>query len=433
MVMSNTAPGAPAPVGGPATPQSPVSGGNYGGQGAVPFRRATIGRNQLIGVENYVLNTTGTLAAAIQTASIPTIQGQGYFEKLEMDCNATNSVNNAATAVVFQEDAPWNAIANLILGDINAPIIYNVNGYYTFLANFFGGLWRNDPMASWDPYVWNAVIGNTTTGGAFRFRLLLSLVSGLRDLIGLSGNQDAGQKFDLSYSVSAGSTIYSTGSASATTNLAVTRTYWSRAVPNAVNNRGLPNAQFPNTFGALHFTLQARSEATPAPSSTIQHYVRRLGTTMRAMILVFRSNALRSTAEAAAPTAINFYAGDQPLFREDYATRRCEMYRRYPFNDSHIVNVAGTLGQQSPLGGVPSATLLGAGFNGVLCYDRISDFDAAAGEETGNDWLWAEQLNQMRFDITYPSGWTAASSSLDIVTQDFTVPPQVVPAMYAPI
>lgn len=436
MVMSNQAPTAPSPIGGPATPQAPISGGNYNGQGAVPFRRATIGRNQIIGTETYTIGAS----TAILTASIPTIQGSGYFEKLEMDFNLPN-LTNAANVMVLSEDAPWNAGLNILLGDINAPLVYNVNGYYLMLANWFGGLWRNDPMSSYDQLVWNCnciganVTANTPMG--FRFRLLLSLVSGVRDLIGLSGNQDAGQKFDLQYSVNSGSSIWPSVGPSGTGTLSVTRTYWSRAVPNAYNNRGLPNVQFPNTFGALHFTLQARSEAAPVASSQVQHYVRRLGTTMRAMILVFRANASRQTAESNAPTNINFYAGDQPLYREDYATRKCEMFRRYPAVP-HVFATGATPTYAtgfptSPLGGTPSATQLGAGFNGVLCYDRISDFDASAGEETGNDWLWAEQLNQMRFDITYPSGFTSTNASLDIVTQDFTVPPNVVPAMYAPI
>lgn len=440
MVMSNQAPTAPSPIGGPATPQAPISGGNYNGQGAVPFRRATIGRNQIVGTETYTFGA----ATNILTASIPTIQGSGYFEKLEMDFNLAN-LTNAANAMVLTEDAPWNTALNILLGDINAPLVYNVNGYYTWLANWFGGLWRNDPMSSWDQTVWfaNAIGVNVTanTPMGFRFRLLLSLVSGVRDLIGLSGNQDAGQKFDLGYSVNAGANIWSV-QPSGTGTLAVTRTYWSRAVPNAYNNRGLPNQQFPNTFGTLHFTLQARSEAVPVGGSQVQHYVRRLGTTMRAMILVFRSNSSRATAEAAAnyPTNINFYAGDQPLYREDYATRKSEMFRRYPMSP-HVFayGVANTLtypsasNSISPLGSTPSVTAIGGGFNGVLCYDRISDFDASAGEETGNDWLWAEQLNQMRFDITYPSGFGSTANSLDIVTQDFTVPPSAVPAMYAPI
>lgn len=432
MVMSNMSPAAPSPVGGPPTPQAPITSGNVSGQGPVPFRRATISRNQIIGIETYTVSAT----SAIQQASIPTIQGAGYFEKLEMDFNVP-SYTNSVNSMVQSEDAPWNLALNILMGDINAPIVYNVNGYYTMLANWFGGLWRQDPMGSYDPLIFmNSAIGANVTANnpQIRFRLMLSLVSGIRDLIGLSGNQDAGQKFDLAYSVNSGAALFPSVGPSGSGTLSVTRVYWSRAVPNAVNNRGIPNQQFPNTFGTLHFTLQARSEAAPVASSTVQHYVRRLGTTMRAMILVFRANALRSTAEANAPTNINFYAGDQPLFREDYATRKCEMYRRYP-SIPHVfyVGATPTLTTGSPLGGIPSATVMGGGFNGVLCYDRISDFDASAGEELGNDWLWAEQLNQMRFDITYPSGFTSTSASLDIVTQDFTVPPQNVQAMYAPI
>jgi hypothetical protein len=62
---------------------------------------------------------------------------------------------------------------------------------------------------------------------------------------------------------------------------------------------------------------------------------------------------------------------------------------------------------------------------GVLVYDALQDFTAAAGYELGEDYWWTNGLNNAQFEITYPSGFGSTNNSLTIITDDLLVPPGV--------
>ena len=112
------------------------------------------------------------------------------------------------------------------------------------------------------------------------------------------------------------------------------------------------------------------------------------------IILVFRSNGSRATAETNAPTLITFKLGDVPIFSETLAMRRLTMYQRFGFD-------------------APA---------GVLAYDAISDFVLAAGNELGEDYYWTNGLVNAQFEISYPAGFGSTNNSLDIITDDLQVP-----------
>jgi hypothetical protein len=143
-------------------------------------------------------------------------------------------------------------------------------------------------------------------------------------------------------------------------------------------------------YGTLHFTTVTTSDASPLGGSTVNHYLRRIGNTIRFIILVFRSNALRASAETNAPTLLTFKAGDDTIFTETWAYRKSLMFERYGFD-------------------MPS---------GVLVYDTMHDFGPFSGFEVGDDYYHTQALVNAQFQISYPAGYGATGNSLTIVTDD---------------
>jgi hypothetical protein len=161
-------------------------------------------------------------------------------------------------------------------------------------------------------------------------------------------------------------------------------------VPLPQNTQGQPQEIFPASFGTLHFLTQTITDAPPAGGATVGHFVRRLGNTIRGLILVFRSNGSRVTAEANQPNNIRLKIGEDTLFNEPYWYRRMLMYERYGFD-------------------WPS---------GVLVYDALHDFAGAAGFEIGDDYYHTQSIVNAQLQITYPAGFGSTNNSLTIITDD---------------
>lgn len=377
-------------VGGPVTQITEPNPGNQ-----IPFRRATTFR-----VSQLPTQTRLMTAGAQQVEQI--IEGSGYIYGLDLHVNATTAGNAAATA--FNEDGPWNAIDTLVFRDVNGELI-NLGGYGLRLVNLYGGytpIGRAEPVraeaapSADTANIWNLVTGAGATGGSFRFHLFVPLGLNRRDLRGILGNQDRAQKYSMRTDIAASGTIYSVAP-TALPNVNVEAYYENYAVPAAANANGARQEQWPQDFGILHYITQSINPTPPAGGATVNHYLSRLGNTIRLLILVLRSNSSRATAEANAPLRIQFNLGDTPLFVETPAYRRMLMFRRYGFD--------------AP--------------NGVYVYDFMTDILASAGAEAGFDYLFTNGLVNAQFQITYPAGFGAAANSLTVITDDLVIPSDV--------
>lgn len=368
------------PVGGPQVPDSPA---NEPGN-SIPFRRATTYRAQTIA-------TTGpqAMTASQQTVQI-TVEGSGYIYGIDLDVQAVAAGNSATVA--FDEDAPWNALASVIFSDVQGQLV-NLDGFSLYLANLYAGYLTRLPSDSGDTSVYSATSGTPATGGSFRFHLWVPVGTNLRDLIGLLGNQDRAMRYQLEDDIAASGDVYGTAPTTLP-DVTIRRTYHSFAVPGPVNGNGARQEQVPPKFGVLHYTTKNRNAAVPAGGSTVNHYLARLGNTIRVLILVLRSNGSRATAESNLPSSITFLIGDVPIFTETPAHRRSVMFQRYGFD--------------AP--------------DGVLVYDAIHDFFLRAGAELGDDYWWTNGLVNAQFEITYPSGFGSTNNSLDVITDDLQVP-----------
>lgn len=381
-------------VGGPVTQVQEQNPGR-----AIPFRRATTFRVA------QLQSTAQTMTAGTQQVDV-VIEGSGYVYGIDLHIFQTTAGNAAATA--FFEDGPWSAVDTLVFRDVNGELV-NLTGFHARLMNEYAGYVRFleasnravTPVTADTANIYNAVTGAGATGGSYRFHLWVPIGLNKRDLRGILGNQDRAQKYSLRTDIASGAgaatgPLYTT----APTALGVhniERYYYNYAVPARANANNAAQAQFPDDFGILHYSTQSISPSAPQGGATVNHYLARLGNTIRLLIIELKSNGTRATAETNIPTRIQFNVGDTPIFVETPATRRWEMWKRYGFD--------------AP--------------NGVLVYDFITDLVSAAGDELGVDYLYTNGLVNAQFQITYPAGFGAANNTMTVLTDDLVIPPTV--------
>jgi hypothetical protein len=106
--------------------------------------------------------------------------------------------------------------------------------------------------------------------------------------------------------------------------------------------------------------------------------------------VILRSNNTRSAAETQFPTNLQFKVGEDTLFNESWHYRKFLLYERYGFD-------------------MP---------NGVIAYDTLHDFAAAAGFEIGDDYFHTQALVNAQLIATYPSGYGSTANSLKFLTDD---------------
>lgn len=401
----------PGLVGSPTVGPAPLQ---PQGQGQVPFRIATLERWDVVG-------TSSQQPGASETIIDATVPGTGYMSEVDLTVSAVAS-GNSVTTIAYAEDAPYNAISSVILGDVTGQII-NLDGWSLKTMARYGGWEPFNLEASADTTnVFNHSIATGGAGGSFLFHLRTPLALNKRDLVGLLGNQDRSQQYTIRHNVNASANIYATAPTTVPTAV-ITRNYGSYAVPNAANEQNQPNQVVPNTYGVIAYLTKTIADAPPVPSSQVTHFVRRVGNALRVVGLVFRYQVTaatpRANAEAALPTNIQFKVGDQIIYNESATHRRRLMYDRYGFD---VPGGAYGVGNTS---GFPTNG------GGVLVYDFIHDSWQFAGSEFYHDWLWTEAVVQAQFLITYPTYTNTGGSSLTFLTSDVIVPPGT--PLYSPI
>jgi|SRR6516162_518086 hypothetical protein len=389
-------------VGGPAI----APPGANRGESMVPFRRATTFRTA------KVVTSTFTNVATPTNSFDVVIEGSGFIYSIDLQCIVTTSAN--AAAVAYFEDAPWSTFTAVVFRDVNGELV-NVPGFSLRVANIYGG-WQQ--FSPWDNFtippvtasalskdiqVAQLVSGAGGTGGSYNFHLYVPVALNRRSLWGLLGNQDRAQKYSLrtdlgSAAALATGPIYTTAPTTQGTGT-LFRMYENYAVPAPQDANGHKQQQIPDKFGIVNFVTQSVNPTVPVGGATINHFLPRLGNTIRFMALILRSNGARATAESAAnvPTQIQMNLGDTPIFVETPAYRRQLMFERYGFDAPQ----------------------------GVYAYDAITDFAGQAGYELGDDYFWTSGLVNAQFAISYPAGFGSTNNSLTVVTGDMLVPQNI--------
>jgi hypothetical protein len=365
--------------------QTPPVDAPSGGQ-VIPFRRATTERVGILPAEN---------AVTVTAAEIPiqrTIEGSGYLFGILLRVVVTTS-GNAAT-VAFFEDAPASGLSSVILEDVNAQLV-NVQGYDLYLANLIDRQYAvRFQDQSTNTNLFQLVTGAGGTGGSYATTLRVPVGTNRRDLRGVMGNQDRAQKYFLrtniaSHAVGATGPVYTTAPTTPGT-MTIEKYYENYSVPNAKSPTDSPQEQIPPDFGTIHYLTSTLADAIPLGGSQVNHYLRRIGNTIRWVAVVLRSNSTRANAETNFPTNLQFKVGEDTLFNESWNYRKALMYERFGFD-------------------LP---------NGVIVYDALHDFAAAAGFEIGDDYYHTQALVNAQLIATYPAAFGSTANSLKFVTDD---------------
>ena len=374
----STAPGA-------SVPAAPIKGNTP--QRVVPFRLATLERTEILPAESNVLTTA-------QQPIQRVIEGTGFVFGTALDVVCTTAGN--AAAVAFYEDAPQSALAQVTMDDPSGQIV-NLQGYDLFLSNLAHKQYsfRNTEA---DTETTTSTTGAGATGGSFSFFVRVPVGINRKTLLGILANQDRSVKFSLrtDYAVgtpgAASGPIYTTAPTTPGT-MVVNKYYENYAVPPQFGPAG-QNQIMPDGFGTLSFLTSSISEAPPIGGNTVNHYLRRIGNTIRYIILVFRINGVRATVTGAVtPSRIALKVGDTDVFNESWRYRRALMFERYGFT-------------------WPA---------GVLVYDAMHDFVPGAGNELGMDWYNTQNVNTAQFQITYPAAFGSTNNTLKFVTSDLAL------------
>lgn len=365
------------------------------GQGIVPFVQAASPPRTAVSVASGAAVFT-----AAQQNVLNVIPGSGYMLWIDnfVQIVVSGTGNSSGTTVAMAEDAPWSTLASITLDD-GGPQNINIDGYGLYLINIYGGGWiARDPALSTDVNVYSAQsTGTGTAAGTGQFRLRIPVAINERDFWGLMGNQDRATKYNLRTDIAGTAAVYTTAPTVLPT-VAISRHYGFLPVPSSQAADGRRQEQIPATYGIIHYLTSVRSDALPAVSSTINHYIRNLSNAVRLFALVLRgTSGVRATAQAALPTQIDFLLGTDVIFSESAAERRAIMWNRYGFD----------------------------GPAGVLVYDCIRDFGVLAGTELGNQYLYLGNISEAQFRIVYPSTGYGSGSSLTIITDSLWIPPGV--------
>lgn len=345
----------------------------------VPFRKATTERTtQLVG------DTIAFGASLVKNERI--LEGSGYIYAVMLHATATAAGNSAA--VTFSEDAPWNAFDTIVFGDVNGDLV-NVQGWEGFLANLIN---RNYAVRYLEAsqYV-SATAGAVAAGGSFEAWLRVPVAINRRDLLGIVANQDRAQKYRLRSDVAASTVVYGTGP-TAVPNVVIERFYENYSVPLPTGPNGEPQQIMPDSFGTLSFLTSTTAAEAPNGAGTVNHFLRRIGNTVRWIALIWRINGVRATVEVAAnnPTSVRFRVGEDQIFIESYRYRRGRMFEQWGFDFP----------------------------GGVLVYDAIHDFAGAAGMELGDDYYATQSLVNAQFEVVYPAGFGSTNNTLRFLTSD---------------
>lgn len=352
----------------------------------VDFRRATVERVDILPSE------TLTMTAAAQRIE-RTVEGSGFVFGIVLDVQATAAANVAAVA--FLEDAPWSCLDTVVYRDVNGELC-NLPGFDLFISNladrqYSGRFWDASALFSTTP-------GGATNGGSFAFPIRVPVALNRRSLRGIVGNQDRAQKYSLRTDLAAAGQVYGTNPTTLP-GVTIDKMYENYTVPLAASPDGRPQEQIPADFGYLSFHTSILNATAPAPSTSANHFLTRIGNTIRYIALVFRAGSgttPRSVAQANPPTSLRFIVGNDTIFNEPYRYRRSLMFERYSFD-------------------FPA---------GVLVYDAMHDFWPGAGSEIGDDYWDTQGLVNAQFQIAYPAGFSAGGS-LRIITSDLQYVPPV--------
>lgn len=359
------------------SPSPSPQAAQVGGEGAQPAMPANpFVRASMQHVEPANIDRSNVIGASTILLGPDDVPAYGYLRSLLIRVDATGGTGTAAVA---REDAPWNALDEITLSDVNgAPIVGPISGYDLYLIHKWGGtVAMSDPTRS---PVYSAV-ANT---GNFAFVLRVPVEISDRDALGSLANANASATYKLRIVQAANTTIYSANPTGAPTmRVRVWAECWSQ--PQPMDSLGRPNSPTPPALGTTQFWSRQVINVT-AGQQTIQ--LKRVGNLIRNHVLIFRTDdatPVRSTTEL--PSPLSLYFDSQLVWNAD----RDAVLRQYMAERQ------------------PSATI----DTGVIVIDHTHDFDGLLGGEMRDQWLPTTQATRLELQGSF-----GGSGTLTVLTND---------------
>lgn len=348
------------------------------------------------------LLTTGT-----QTLPDYSLDTDGYTAALYLLTECTG-VNTTAVSVVMYEDGPFNVYDTVNLKDVNnRDILGPMDGHDLYLLCKYGGFrFISDLKASPE---YSVTSGNGTTGGTFRFVLLVPIEIVKRDALGSVLNKSDSTTFKLKLTVAATTTVWTTPPAtSATVRVRIGQVGWLDS--KAKDVRGNPTALQPPATGTMMFTDVQNWDFT---SGAMDWKLSNYSGGIRTMIFQMRDSAgTRSGHPADWPDPFTFKVDSAVLvdrLRYIWDHMMGEDYDLW--NGTEVLpGVAGT-----------SITEGKKIDNGVHVLHWIDDYGLQPGAESRFGYLWTTSASTMRCRGTV--GATGTSHKFRLIT-NYVNPPQ---------
>jgi hypothetical protein len=239
---------------------------------------------------------TGNLALGQNVSAIELPAAGGFLRYIEMQITGT-AAGNAAT-VVFQADAPFNALSFIeFLPPSGDPPIVPHTGYQLALWNKYGAFAQTPPFC--DPrrdQSYTTTPGAGATGGSFNCTIRLPFEIDPASGFCAITNSAANKSYLLNLIVNTSAAIYSTApTAAPTVRVIGTMYYWDE--PASQTRQG--TSQTPGPIGLGSFS-QLRLDQPPITAGDKYIKVNNAGPVLRALGVVLRaSNGTRASALAA--------------------------------------------------------------------------------------------------------------------------------------
>jgi hypothetical protein len=239
----------------------------------------------------------------MQDATIPAIvagsqtqvqlQTNAFLENVIIDLQMVTAAN--AATVVFAQDGPWNAIAQVQLQDpAGQAIITPITGFALYLLNKY----LPDTSCFYDPQLdpsYFATAGAGATGGSFSLRLIVPIEHRRRDAFGALNNSAANQRYLLTFNWAAtyltGGGIYTGPTSAGTLSAQLYQQYWTSPPATIQSSQGSVGVQTaPTGLSTVGFVrYESHNEMTGGGSPQIQ--LNNVGDYISSLIFVLRDAA----------------------------------------------------------------------------------------------------------------------------------------------
>jgi hypothetical protein len=349
----------------------------------VPFSRAAKQHTEPI---FDITQQMGSSSVQLPPQDIP---AYGYLRGIWIEMIATGG--SGTTTVTALEDAPWPAIQEVSLIDVNgAPIVGPFSGYDLYLLQKWGGYFPGSP----DPkqsLAYSPVATGANASGNFSAMVYLPVEVNGRDGLGSLPNANAASTLKLRITVAPSSLVYGT----APTVLPAVRfrchmDAWTQ--PTATDLRNNQQSTTPPAMGTTSFWSKTVINV-PQGQQTIR--LPRVGNYIREIIFCARAQAdgTRATGDTLVPDPAALYwdtrlltSYSKDLWREKMRTR------------SDFVNALESARGQD---------------KGVFVADYCSEFDGLIGYELRDGWLPTSQSTRLELQ-----GSWGGPVTLTVLTND---------------